>query len=49
MKQKLKKLLTMENASKVLVMLLCVGAMNITVNATDSSAVVTNAFSSFWK
>lgn len=47
MKQKLKKLLTMENVSKIFVMLLCVGAMNITVNATDSSAVVTNAFSSF--
>ena len=47
MKQKLKKLLSVENASKVFVMMLCVGAMNITANAADSSTVVTNAFSSF--
>lgn len=47
MKQKLKKLLSVENASEVFVMMLCVGAMNITANAADSSTVVTNAFSSF--
>ena len=35
MKQKLKKLLSVENASKVFVMMLCVGAMNITANAAE--------------
>lgn len=47
MKEKLKEIVTIESVSKVVVMLLCVGAMNITVNAADSSTVVTNAFSAF--